>query len=174
MFIMELKSLLNQMRVEVKVRSYLVFINPSFMLYGAIPHLSMIFPMQIQRFLKKVNSNTSSLTDHTFRLAQTLAQRRKCRSAYEQLPEYELAELKKGVFCKYCSTKLLRKKRLYFICNYCKKSWTLEEVLLSAIAQFNLLFPDLNVKTIQNGGYTYYELPDNFSINNLSRLAKNI
>lgn len=200
MFIMELKSLLNQMRVEVKVRSYLVFINPSFMLYGAIPHLSMIFPMQIQRFLKKVNSNTSSLTDHTFRLAQTLAQRRKCRSAYEQLPEYELAELKKGVFCKYCSTKLLRKKRLYFICNYCKKSWTLEEVLLSAIAQFNLLFPDLNVKTnkiyewcnrelsmtyirntmkhyfktIQNGSYTYYELPDNFSINNLSRLAKNI
>lgn len=73
-------------------------------------------------------------------------------------------------------------------------------MLLSTIAQFNLLFPDLNVKTnkiyewcnrelsmtyirntmkhyfktIQNGSYTYYELPDNFSINNLSRLVKNI
>lgn len=141
------KNLLNQMRISINVRSYVLFTNPSFMLYGATPRLSMIFPMQINRFLKKTDANAPPLNDNALRLAQTLAERRKSKSTYEQITKYELSELKRGVFYEHCFMKLKRESKQMYVCRHCQHNYSLDDVVLCSIKQFHLLFPKQKITT---------------------------
>lgn len=140
-------NLLNDMQINMNVRPYVVFINPEFMLYGAIPGSSMIFPTQVKRFLRKINANSLPPNDHTLRLAEALVERRQDKSAYEQIPEYEWADLKQGIFCNRCAMKLVREGRLYFVCKQCGNNYKIDDVLLDTIHQFHLLFPKKKVST---------------------------
>lgn len=135
------KRLLNEMRVDMQVRSYIVFINRDFMLYGASVQLPMIFPSQVERFLRKIDANAKPLTRNVLQLQRKLTEWRKERSAYERLPEYDISQLKRGLFCKKCSGELDRNGKQLLICTNCKQNYHLEEAALYAIAQYHLLFP---------------------------------
>lgn len=136
------KRLLRDMRVEMPVRSFILFVNHRFMLYGANPQLPMIFPSQVERFLQKTEENANPLNQRIQNLANLLLERQKSRSRYEQLPEYHLSELKRGLFCWHCHGKLVRDGQLYFTCPTCKESFHIDSVVMYAVAQFHLLFPE--------------------------------
>lgn len=141
------KRLLYEMRINIDVRSYIVFINPEFMLYNATPRFPMIFLPQIKRFLQKINANALGLTDNTRNLADRLINRRKKKSSYERLPKYNLSELKRGLFCQRCFAQLVRENQYILSCPSCKEKNKLEDAILLAIAQFHLLFPQNKITT---------------------------
>lgn len=141
------KQLLAQLNFNFDVRSYVVFTNKEFWLYGSSPHLPMIFLPQIPKFLQKVGANASVITEQVRRLANLLSTRRKEKSRYERLPEYQLEEMRRGVFCKRCNVELNRKNRSKFICPACSIEYKADGVILNATASFQLLFPDKKVTT---------------------------
>lgn len=176
------KRLLNEWQMNMKVQSYVVFINYNFMLYGVSSRHPMIFPSQIKRFLQKTNVNAPLLRKDIYQLARTLIARRKTRSFYERLPNYDMSQLKQGVYCGICFTKLNREGRSNFVCLRCDNNYEIEEAIIHAIAQFHLLFPhkkittkqltewcghvlsrdyirrilNKNLKVIEKGSHTYY------------------
>lgn len=144
-----IKRMLKEMRIHLEVQSYLVFIHSSFLLYGSTPQLPMIFYPQLNRFLQKLNANARPLTVEVVKLAEVLTNRRKERSAYERLPNYELAQLKRGVFCPKCSANLRRTGRRRFTCLACACDWDAEDVILYAVAQYHFLFPEEPISTLK-------------------------
>lgn len=139
------KRLLSERQIDMKVRSYVVFINHDFMLYGASVQLPMIFPSQMERFFRKIDANAKPLTKSVQQLQRRLTELRKGRSAYERLPEYELSQLKRGLFCKNCYGELKRNGQQRLICTNCRQNYHLDEAVLYAIAQYHLLFPDRKI-----------------------------
>src|SRR5699024_3043108 len=141
------KQLLGELQVSVDVRSYVVFTNETFLLYGATPSSPIIFRPQIPRFLQKVDANAGRLTDQTHRLARLLTERRKEQSRYARKPKYDLSEMKVGVFCEMCRRELERENRESFFCKTCDVSYSTEQVILYAACTFNLLFPTEKITT---------------------------
>src|SRR5690625_3725187 len=117
------------------------------MIYEATPRLPMIFPAQVRRFLQKINANVPVPTENTMSLLQRLGGKRKERSSFERLPEYDLSQLRRGVFCEYCFAELLRLGRQRFVCSQCSKDFHIDDLVLFAIAQFHLLFPQDRITT---------------------------
>ena len=66
------RRLLQDLGVHFSIESYLVFINPHFNLFQAPLNQSIIFPTQLKRFLKKINSLSSKLTDKHLKLSELL------------------------------------------------------------------------------------------------------
>lgn len=141
------KQLLGELQVSVDVRSYIVFTNETFLLYGATPSSPMIFRQQIPRFLQKVDANAGRLTDQTHRLARLLTERRKEQSRYARKPKYDLSEMKVGVFCEMCRGELERENRESFACMSCERKYLGEDVILYATATFHFLFPKEKITT---------------------------
>lgn len=140
-------KLLEQLQVNMKVRSYVAFVNKHFTLYNASLQLPMIFPSQIKRFLQKIDANGSALMKSTEQLAEMLVRVRKEKSEYERLPEYDITQLKRGVFCKECFKKLERKGQQTFSCLHCIQDFHINDLIRHAIAQYHLLFPDKRITT---------------------------
>lgn len=141
------KRLLSDMQVKMKVRSFIVFVNYDFVLYEASLQLPIIFPSQINSFLEKTNRNAPALSINIKQLAKMLIHRRKDSSSYERVPPYSMEELKKGVYCKYCLSKINRYNRNNFICSNCERTVSATDVVLHSIAQYHLLFPEEKITT---------------------------
>src|SRR5699024_9051922 len=74
-----------------------------------------------------------------------LTNRKKNRSDYERLPEYTLSQMKRGTFCGDCFEELQRTKRQSFLCLNCKQHYHVDDVVLFAVAQFHILFPEKKI-----------------------------
>lgn len=141
------RQLLREMRIDLQVRSYVLFINESFMLYGASVQLPMIFPSQVRRFLLKREENAGRMTERVRHFVNQLMARQKAQSRYEQLPVYSYLELRRGLFCWQCHGELIRDGQLYFSCSRCAGAFHIDDVVMYAVAQFQLLFPDRKIMT---------------------------
>lgn len=139
------QRLLDNLKINYKVLSYVLFVNHNFMLYGVNVHSPIIFPSQIKRFLQKTNANVNPITERTKRIAKTLRNKSKESSTYEKLPEYDFNGLKRGVFCETCFTDLTRKTKFKITCTKCDKTYPIDKVVLFAVAQFHLLFPNRKI-----------------------------
>src|SRR5690625_905012 len=141
------KQLFDRLKINLEIKSYVIFTNSNFILYGASPKLPMILLGQIKRFLQKTTSNALPLSSNIQYIAETLINLQKEKSKNERLPQYHITQLKKGVFCDGCLNKLSRKNRHNFSCNICQRSYSVEEVALYTIAQYKLLFPNKKITT---------------------------
>lgn len=141
------KQLMNELQINLKVESRVVFINFDFFLYGALINSPMIFPSQTERFLKIINENAHPPTEQTRKLTKLLVKRQKETSIYERFPKYKITELKRGLFCENCSSGLSRVGRQLLNCQQCEQNYEIKKVILQAIAQFHLLFPHEKITT---------------------------
>lgn len=139
------RRLLDNFKINHNVQSYVLFVNHNFMLYQVNVHTPIIFPSQIKQFLQKTDANVNPITERTKWIAKTLSDNRKKKSTYEKLPEYDFVGLKRGVFCETCFTELKRKTKFKIICVKCDKTYLTKEVVLFAVAQYHLLFPDKKI-----------------------------
>ncbi|WP_169823165.1 nuclease-related domain-containing protein [Anaerobacillus alkalilacustris] len=57
----QLRRLLEDLRINLSVEAYVVFVNPEFHLYQAPIDEPIIFPTQLNRFFNKLNLNTSKM-----------------------------------------------------------------------------------------------------------------
>lgn len=140
-----LRRLLHDLGFHFPIESYLIFINPEFHLYTTSIHPAIIFPTQLNRFLKKVNTRPVKLNKKHYRLAQQLVDHHQEESPYTRLPEYSYEKLKKGITCpKHCKTFFLDES---LICKECGCIEETEEAILRCVKEFTLLFPDRKITT---------------------------
>lgn len=68
-----LRQLLKNFGFHFPIQSYLIFINPEFYLYQAPLNQSIIFPTQLYRFMKKLNTTPAKLNNRHSKLGKYLS-----------------------------------------------------------------------------------------------------
>jgi hypothetical protein len=138
------KQLSNELGNKIPVESYLIFINPEFHLYTSSINPAIIFPTQLNRFLKKLNTGPVKLNKSHHQLAQQLVDLNIEESPYKRIFKYTYEEQKKGILCRECKTSYSDHTLT------CKKCGYIDEVdaaILRSVGEFTLLFPERKITT---------------------------
>lgn len=130
-----------------KITSSVVFINPEFTLYQAPLTLPFIFPTQIQRYLKRMDSHSSKLNKSQKQLAEKLISLHIEKSPFSKLPLYEYKELQKGIFCEVCNSFEVAEADKNVVCKDCGHEEAFEKVVLRNVEELKLLFPNEKITT---------------------------
>lgn len=96
------RRLLQDLGISYSIESYVVFVNPGFLLYQAPMNLPIIFPNQINRFLDKLNTKPRNLTNKHTKLAEKLVSMHVSESPYTKVPDYSYEQFEKGITCGEC------------------------------------------------------------------------
>ncbi len=142
-----LHKFLQHSQFKFPIEPHIVFINPEFHLYHATTDLPIIFPAQITRFIKKLNTTASNHTNSHKELAIYLKERQLEQSTNEHIPIFTYEQLKKGVVCKFCSNFLTPLNYKRFICKHCESLEDLESAVERSIIEFTTLFPNRKITT---------------------------
>jgi len=143
------RNLLPQVGCDLKVESYIIFINKEFMLYQAPLNKHIIYRSQMNRFLRKLNSQSSSLSGKHTKLAKFLIDNHINESPYNKLPNYDFHQLKKGIVCNHCGAFMKKYNRLNLKCMGCNSFERNDASVLRSVKEFHLLFPDKKI-TLDN------------------------
>lgn len=137
------QRMLHDLGFYYSIESYLIFNNPEFHLYTTSINPAIIFPTQLNRFLKKLNTRPVKLPKKYYELAQQLADQTIVESPYKRIFPYTYEQQKKGVTCPNCKT--------FFeddmICKNCGYVDEVETAILRNVREFIWLFPDRKVTT---------------------------
>ncbi|MEH7342884.1 nuclease-related domain-containing protein [Bacillus sp. JJ1532] len=143
-----LRSLLQEIGINIPIESFLIFVNPEFYLYEATLDLPIIFPPQLKGFLKHLNNQPEGYYEKQIKLAKQLVSMHVQVSPYMRIPEYSYDQLKKGLFCLGCqSFNIYNLSRNTLICNECGYKENSTNAVLRGIEEFSFLFPDKKVTT---------------------------
>lgn len=132
---------------NLPLESYLVFVNPEFNLYQASLNLPIIFPTQLNRFMKKLAIHSAKLSDTHKSLAKQILSLHLEKSPFKRFPNYSFAQLKKGVICTSCFSFM---DYIYYgniICQKCSHSEKVDDAILRSIHEYQILFPDRKITT---------------------------
>jgi hypothetical protein len=142
------RQLLQNLGFKIPIEGWLVFINPEFTLYNAPQNQSIIFPTQINRFMKKLNSKPSKLNGMHKKLAEKLISLHQIESPNKQLlPHYEFDQLEKRISCASCHTLSTSVRGTKLICDECGAVENVESAVIRSVKEIKLLFPDLKITT---------------------------
>ena len=143
-----LRRLLQDLRINLPIEANLVFINPHFTLYHAALDLPIIFPGQIQRYMKNIETGPSMLNDAHSKLVDQLMARQLDEAKYARYPSYEYELLKKGMACGICDSFMeLSTIKNKLICKKCSHIEDIDDAVMSNVEQFQLLFPESRITT---------------------------
>jgi hypothetical protein len=142
-----LLKLLLELGYNYPIESYLIFNNPEFHLYMTTINPSIIFPSQLNRFLKKLNTRPIKLNSNHHKLAQQLASLHIVESPYLRLPPYTFEQIKKGILCPACRTYFLEACKGIFICGHCGCKESADAAVLRNVKEYRMLFPDCKITT---------------------------
>ena len=142
-----LRQFLQRLGYKIPIEPYLVFVNPKFTLYQAPFHQSIVFPGQLQQFMKKLNANPGRLQKRHRELSEKLARQHIVTSSRERLPIYAYEKLKKGITCSSCKgfLSVLHMKSLH--CERCDNEERIEKAVMRMVTEFQLLFPERKITT---------------------------
>jgi Nuclease-related domain len=141
-----LLQLLQQYGFKITVESYLVYVNPEFTLYNAPQNDFVILPTQLNRFLKKLNSEYYKLNQGHENLANLLVSLDLVDSPFATYPEYSYDGLRKGIFssCHASTTQLSSNKA---VCGTCGAGEPLDVAILRGVYELKMLFPEMKITT---------------------------
>lgn len=139
-----LKKLLHNLGYDFPIESYLIFNNLEFHLYTTSINPAIIFPTQLNRFLKKLNTRPVKLYKKHFQLAEQINARHIVESPYSRLPSYTYESLKKGILCLNCKTFFSDES---LVCKKCGCIEDGEAAILMSIKEYMLLFPERKITT---------------------------
>ncbi|WNF24195.1 nuclease-related domain-containing protein [Mesobacillus jeotgali] len=139
------RQLLQNLKLNYLVQASVVFNNPAFTLYQASMDLPIIFPTQINRFLKELNDTLSKLDENHKILAQKLLTLHHDKNPFTTLPEYNYEQLEKGMHCRACGSFNTSIKKQHLVCGKCGNSERAENAIIQQIEEFKLLFPERKI-----------------------------
>ncbi len=99
-----LRQLLQNIGYSYPIEAQVVFINPEFTLYQAPLDNPIIFPTQINSYMKKLDAISSKLNNKDKELADKLISLHIVENPYTTLPQYKFEHLRKGMACKLCNS----------------------------------------------------------------------
>lgn len=142
-----LRQLFSKLGFNMPIDGSLVFINPDFTLYQAPLDQPLIFPNQVHRYLKKLDSIPSKLTGKHKMLADTLVSLHIKESPFDQKPTYHYEQLQKGMTCEKCSSFSIYVVGKKSVCKICGHQEAVCESVMRIVRGFQLLFPDQKITT---------------------------
>ncbi|MFD2443167.1 nuclease-related domain-containing protein [Bacillus sp. CGMCC 1.16607] len=99
-----LRRMIQDLKLNFSIEAYLVFVNTDFYLYQAPLNLPIIFPSQIDRFMKKINLSESKLLERHLKFAEKLLSHHLEKSPFTRVPVYTYDELNVDVICSMCNS----------------------------------------------------------------------
>ncbi|QQK77972.1 NERD domain-containing protein [Salicibibacter cibarius] len=134
------------LKISIPIHPHLVFVNPHFTLYNATPDMPILFASQIDRFIKKLNGNSSKITQNNIQIGNQLASRHRTDSPFSRLLDYNYAQLKKGIVCAWCASWMIAGERK-MLCNKCGNIEDNETAIMRHVEEFKALFPEQKITT---------------------------
>lgn len=156
------------------IESYIVYINPEFTLYNAPPNHSVILPTQVNKFLKKLNTEYSKLNEGHENLANLLVSLDLVDSPYSTYPQYSYEGLRKGIISSSSHTLSTSLDGNMIVCGESGSVELVDVAVLRSVRELLMLFPEMKITTnlvyewcggIINRKRIYRVLRKNFSIN---------
>lgn len=141
------RQLLQSLKLNYLVETYVIFINPEFTLYQVPTDHPIILPTQINRFLNNLNKTPSKLNDGHKKLAQKLISLHNAENPYIVPTNYHYDHLQKGIYCKSCKSYFVSLRNSNFVCEKCGVHEKIHETILRNVEEFRLLFPDRKLTT---------------------------
>lgn len=142
-----LRQLLHNLGFHIPIEASIIFINPEFTLYQAPLDKPFIFPAQINRYLKKLNSIPSKLNKKHKILADKLMLMHIQDSPFKQFQSYEYDQLRKGITCVDCNSFSISVVGKKCICKECGKEEVVTAAVMRSVKEFKLLFPNQKITT---------------------------
>jgi len=140
-----LRKLLFELGFKDPIDPYLTFNNPEFHLYITTINPTLIFPTQLNRFLKKLNTNPVKLNQRYYELAEKLASLHIIESPYSRVPAYSFEECKKGGVCIDCGAMYTSVNKDKLECGACGCQEKVDEAVIRNVKDYILLFPDRKI-----------------------------
>lgn len=141
------QPILRELGCKPSLESYLIFINPQFYLYHAPLNPIFVFPTQINRLIKQLNTKTSKLNSHHYNLAERLIALHIQESTYSRVPEYRFDKLKKGIICRNCFTFMNFMNRKTLDCYRCGFTEGVISAVIRSVEEFKIMFPGRKITT---------------------------
>jgi hypothetical protein len=148
-----LRQLLQNLGFNIPIKGWIIFINPEFTLYQSPQNKPIIFPTQLNRFMKKLNSKSSKLNKQHKKLAELLISLHQIESPYPRLSHYDYDQLQKGITCGSCNSFSTSVRGTKLLCDVCGEEEKVEFAVMRSVKEFKLLFPDKKITT--NGIYEW-------------------
>jgi hypothetical protein len=142
-----LRQLLQSLGFKISFNSSVVFINPEFTLYQAPLNKPLIFPTQVNSYLKKLDKIPSKLNGGHKILADKLISLHMKDSPYNQIPPYEYNHLRKGNTCLRCGSFSIFVDGKRCKCKECGHEELLADAVMRSVKEFKLLFPNQKITT---------------------------
>ncbi|MFP5112763.1 nuclease-related domain-containing protein [Bacillaceae bacterium C204] len=143
-----LRQLLENLGYRIPIEAYVIFINPQFTCYQAPLNEPIIYPNQLNRFIKKLNMLSSNLNTRHMRLAEKLVSMHQIELPYDRLPSYEFGQIRKGGTCKLCNSFSITVQGNKVICDVCGCEELVDSAVLRGVQEITLLFPEKKITTI--------------------------
>jgi Nuclease-related domain len=142
-----LRQLLSNLGYNIPINASVVFINPEFTLYQSPLNKPLIFPTQVNRYLKTLNTTPSILNRKHKILADKLISLHIDNPPFKQLPPYEYDHLQKGITCSDCSSFSISVEGKNCVCKECGHEEAITNAVMRNVKEFKLLFPNLKITT---------------------------
>lgn len=142
-----LRQLLDKLGYRLPINSSVVFISPEFTLYQAPIDNPIIFPTQINRYLKTLNNTPSKINTKHRMLADKLISLHLVDSPYTQLPPYNYQQLRKGISCVKCDSFSISVEGTKCFCKECGEEEMITDSVMRSVKEIKLLFPNQKITT---------------------------
>lgn len=142
------RQLLQNLKQNYLVEPLDIFINPEFTLYQAPMKQPIIFPTQVNRFLKDINSTSSKLNDGHRKLAEKLISLHHTKNPFAVIPNYSYEQLRKGIVCPKCFSFSVVAEGRRCVCRDCKYEELAAKTVIRSVKEFKLLFPLRRITTV--------------------------
>lgn len=139
-----LRQLLRSIGCNLPLVSYVVFVNPRFMLYQAPKNQPIIYQPQLPHFFSTLNKKSSNLNSMHTNLADKLLSLHLIDNPYQNLPNYQYEQLEKGILCGLCLSLMVPIGGQKLMCQ-CGEMERIDSGVLRSVAEFQLLFPDKKI-----------------------------
>ncbi|MED4224182.1 nuclease-related domain-containing protein [Neobacillus cucumis] len=153
-----LLQLLQKLGYHIAVDASVVFVNPEFFLYQAPKDKPIYYPNHLNRLMRKLNNESSKLSEWHKSLADKLISLHQVESAYSnvKIPTYDYKVLRKGNTCCICHSFSCSVCNGKVICADCGHVEGVESAVLRCVEEIKLLFPGMKVTT--NGVFEWFGL----------------
>ncbi|RHW32736.1 NERD domain-containing protein [Lysinibacillus yapensis] len=136
-----LRQFLLHLKVSIPVHASIVFINPDFILYQAPLDKPFIFQPQLNQLRIQLNSTHQNLTQQYKSLAEKLINFHIKENPYQQIPQYDYIQLRKGIPCAACYSFSTIIKGYKCICKEYRYAEQVELAIERNAKEFQFLFP---------------------------------
>ncbi len=142
-----LRQFLQAHHYHIPIHGFVVFVHPEFTLYQAPLDKLLIFPTQINRYIKRINQNSAKLSKQHDQISELLQSKHIKTSPITNIPNYDFAQFNKGIPCITCDLLSLRVQGYKCICQKCGTMESIENAVMRSVAEFRLLFPSGKITT---------------------------